>query len=44
MLLHAATTGGPIDAVEFRLDGIEVAVDGDPPYSVLVDSGSERDL
>ena len=42
--LHAGTTGGPIDAVEFRLDGGVVAVDHDPPYSVEIDSRSGRQL
>jgi VWFA-related protein len=40
--LHASTTGGPIDAVEFRLDGGAVAIDGDPPYSALVDGAGDR--
>jgi VWFA-related protein len=44
MRLHASTTGGPIDAVEFRLDGGAIAVDDDPPYSTLVASGGSRRL
>ncbi len=44
MRLHASTTGGPIDAVEFRLDGRLVALDDDPPYSTPIDSGADRRL
>ena len=44
MRLHAATTGGPIDAAEFRLDGETIAVDDDPPYSAEIDSGTDRRL
>ena len=40
--LHASTIGGPIDAVEFRLDGRTVLLDADPPYSALVDGAAER--
>ena len=40
MRLHASTTGGPIDAVEFRLDGSAIVVDDDPPYSAFIDSGA----
>jgi VWFA-related protein len=42
--LHASTTGGPIDAVEFRLDGKPIAVDDEPPYSATIDSAGERRL
>ncbi len=40
--LHASTTGGPIDAVEFRIAGQVVGIDGDPPYSALIDGAGER--
>ncbi len=39
--LEAVTTGGPIDAVAFELDGREVARDPDAPYAALVDFGSQ---
>ena len=44
MRLHAGTTGGPIDAVEFRLDGATIAVAEDPPYTASIASGKGRRL
>ena len=44
MRLFAGTTGGPIDAVEFRVDGASVGVDPEPPYSAVIASGAERRL
>lgn len=40
--LHAITAGGPIDAVEFRLDGRRLAVDGEAPYSASVGPSPAR--
>ena len=40
--LLASTTGGPIDAVEFRLDGRTIQMDEDPPYTVTVGSSGNR--
>ncbi len=37
--IYAVTTGGPIAAVEFRVDGIPVEVDREPPFSVEVTVG-----
>jgi VWFA-related protein len=39
--VRAITTGGPIAAVEFRLDQRSLAVDSEPPYAVriAIDSG-----
>ncbi len=44
MRLHAVTTGGPIDAVEFRLDGDPITVDDDPPYAASIASAAGRRL
>ena len=39
--LRAVTSGGPIDRVGFFLDGVETAVDHEPPWSVELDLGRE---
>lgn len=39
--VEAVTAGGPIDHVEFRLDGQTVASDAESPYAARVDFGSE---
>jgi len=40
--VRAITTGGPIAAVEFRLDQKTIAIDSEPPYFVQVALDSER--